>query len=638
MGGTDPAGDRLGALEASFKPAAPIIMVDPAGARLGALEQVMPTTGAGLMTDPFGARLALLERAGSLLGPIAWTSGIPNEYGTPGSAGSLGAANKQVGSTTHFCFYEDLADGSFEVDFWNGSAHAGNGEWSAGASASGKCSVLWIDQNKVQHITQLVAADLLSTTAVAADGQLLRFFGPSIRGLVGSHALVKFWGSFGNGGYYSHAKADYANGEELVYGATVTDHTGDFGSYGNTSTAFGDHYGPVFIGGNVKRATFIPDSDSRDAGVLTTLVCDVPNKLSGGHGTINRLLIPWMAGMDISVPGSTAQEMADPTKTPMRDWLINNRSGPKATRIAALGVNDTIASGRSAALVIADEATRQARLRLKSIPATVSPVVTDATHNTVYSPSNDPNRIALNAARRAVAGVIDPASVLESSGTPGTVNTLADMADGFHQNATGNEDVRSGLAGYDVAGNFGAPGTVNFGFQYASGASYQSLALADSWSASDGVWTPNNVYSPEHKLTAGTLVEAATTANHQVFKQPTLGLGAGAHTLTAFAKRGAGARNLRLETYKSDFSVNGIVSFDLGAGAVLFTTGTNALFTALSGAVTTFDDFFKLVVSFTLSGTLTNPYVILDMADGSGVNGYAGDGASSVIVWGVDLR
>jgi len=572
------------------------------------------------------------------LGPIAWTSGIPNEYGTPGSAGSLGATNKQVGSTTHFVFYEDIADGSFCVAFWNGAATAGHGEWSAGAAASMRASVLWIDQNKAQHITQLVAADLLSTTATVPDGALGWLYGPSIRGLVGSHAWVKFWGNLGNGGYYSHGKADYANGEELVYGATVTDHTGDFGSYGNTSTASNDHYGPVFIGGHAKRQTFLTDGDSREAGVgVVGGVPDVPNKLYGGHGAVNRLLTPYMAGIDISVPGATAQEMADPTKTVMRDYIAKTLSGPNVIRMDATGINDTIFQGRTSAQMLADAATRAARLGLKTYPVTLYPVVTDATHNTVYSSANDPQRIAVNVARRAVAGVYDPALVLESGVTPGTLGTLADIFDGTHANATGNEHARTG-SGYDVAANYNGVAAIPAGFQFGSGAAYQSLALADSWSASDGTFTPSNVYSPEHKLTAGTLVEAATTANHQVFKQPTLSLAAGAHMITLFAKRGAGSRNLRIETYKSDFSTSGIVSFNLGNGSVFFTGGTNALFTALSGAVTTVDDFYKLVVSFTLSATLTNPYIIFDLGDATGVNGYAGDGTSSVVLWGLDVR
>jgi len=140
----------------------------------------------------------------------------------------------------------------------------------------------------------------------------------------------------------------YANGEALQYGASFPNLIGTGNSYSNTRAGGGDFYGPSFIGGKLTRPTFGVSGDSNHSGVLVSgAVCDVPDTLQGAIGSVARLLTPYMVGIDASVPGATAFEMSDYSKTTCRDRLLNITDNI----FYALGTNDMIFNNCTAAQV-----------------------------------------------------------------------------------------------------------------------------------------------------------------------------------------------------------------------------------------------------------------------------------------------
>jgi len=577
------------------------------------------------------ALMAVGRKSGVLrLRPISFTSAIPNEYnGTT----SLGSVNKQVGSTTHHVCMEELTDGSFQVWYPNFGASATYGEWNLGAAATGKATVYWINTSGAQQTTQLTATPAGGgTTITGAAGNFLKFFGPTVRPKAGSHFWITFWGNFPNGGQYSHGKADYLNLDGLTYGATVTDQTGGSTFYGNTWNGGGDYYGPAFIGGSGTRTTFVTDADSREAGVLSGSVADIPDTLYGTHGEFNRLLSPYMAGIDISVPGETAFEMADPTKTPMRDLLAKLCD----VRCDGLGVNDMIFNSYTSAQVAAFAATRNARLGLPTIYKTIGPVVTNASTNTVYNAGRDPERRTENTRRRAIAKTYDPSALLEN-GSTGTLNSLTYTSDGTHNNAVGD---KLPLSSYNVPTNFPGIALVDAGFQYPSGALYQSLNLS-GWSmqGAGATITNNAIYSPDHKMTAA-IIKEGTDAGINVLFQQTIALAGLTKKITCFVKRVNGTRNCHIAAQKNGGSYEfARVAVNLGTGAMFYADNAAGTVSGYTSTLTT-DGYWKIEFNVAFLGTHSaSTFFSVRFADGAGSDNLGtGNNTSTLAVWGFDVR
>ncbi|SOB79026.1 hypothetical protein SAMN06297144_0336 [Sphingomonas guangdongensis] len=372
------------------------------------------------------------------LRPTSTTQGIHNE--------SIGAANVQVGATTTHIHYEDVADG-LEFWWWPGRATSGEGEIGPAATVTARASVTWVSRDGVTTTTQLQAVGGGTTASASAATDFLKFTA-AIRPRVGSRLIVTFWGNFPAGGVYAHGKADYASGDRLQYGANVPDQTASGAMYRNIWEGGFDYFGPCFIGGRGARPTFVNDGDSQEAGVLSAgRPGDIADNGYGAHGAWGRVLAPYLAGINISVAGATAREMADPARTVVRDTLARLCQ----VRVYGLGVNDIIFQGRTSDEVAADEATRAARLGLRTLVKTINPVLAGATDNRPFNPARDVERIRENVRRRSLPGTYDIAAVVES-GTSGATVNLGFYNDDTHNSAAGN---KAPIPTYDVPANIG---------------------------------------------------------------------------------------------------------------------------------------------------------------------------------------
>lgn len=572
------------------------------------------------MIDPY----ALLE-------PLSYIKAIPNEYN-----GGQGLAKKEVGFVATGVAYDDILENSFQAWAPHYAKSAGYGEWSTGGTLTFKAVAIWVDNAGVQQVTTLVAKDG-GTSATANPFEDAMLFGPAVLPKVGSRWFIHGKCVYSVAGYFSHARADYANGEALQYGDPGSIPDPSATPYTNTYTANGDYFGPSFVGGKLARATARVSGDSNVSGVLSNGIADVPDTLTGGIGALNRLLTPNIAVLDVSIPGGTAQENADPAKNVCTDRLMKLGKANKK-RVYAVGFNDTLNAGRTSAQVAADIATQAARHGGGDIYLpTLTPKVTSAASNTVPNATAETQRQAENTRRRALpAQVIDLALGVEQ-GTTGTMQRIAETTDGSHLNTAGAKSSATG-SGFDVAAKMGTP-AINAGFKYPSGAIYQSLTFADSWNASNiKTFSSADAYSPEHRVNAGILAEDTSASDHQLFKQITATLAAGSYALTIFAKRKVGVRNFRPALVRSDFGASALAAFNLGTGAPILTGNPSGPFTAISASASAVDDYWKCVMNFTINATLTNPYIQLFTADATGNQGYAGDNSSSLNIWGLDVR
>lgn len=409
-----------------------------------------------------------------VLRPVSYVKAIPNEYN--GGTG-LGASGKQVAGHCHFLIMADMSDGSHEVRFWHGAVTAGltQPEWNTGGTMKTSCSIVWIDTNGA---LQLTTYDNTKDTAQGFEETVHR---AAIRPKVGSHAMLTYFAEFTNGGYYSHARADYAQGEALRYAASgLPNYVGTNSIYTDTYNGAGDFWGPSFFGwsgGDLSIPTAVIGIDSNHAGVLVGGVrSDIPDTLDGAIGSVARMLLPYMPCIDISVPGGRAAEMADPSKTVYRDKIGGRKRGKVLIPVG--GTNDVIFNSESEATLDANVAayvTRQG-FDLNFLP-TIPPVVTSQSSNTVYNAGRDTVRRARNTTLRGRTNVIDIAVGVESVGTPGTVQVLGDVIDGTHYNAQGNKRAAAG-AGFNAPAKIPGAVAINPGFKYPAGALYQSIGFA----------------------------------------------------------------------------------------------------------------------------------------------------------------
>lgn len=581
----------------------------------GGSRVVSPTQGGGV--DPY----ALFE-------PISYLKSIPNEYN-----GGNGLAAKEVGFVAHGVAMDKGLNGTFEVWAPHYAKSAGVGEWSTGGTLTFKCLMVWIDDSGTLRVTSAQAYDG-SPAAVAQAFQDAKLKDPLFDPKLGSH----FWAYgkcvFSVNGYYSHGRADYANGEALQYGASVPDPSTT--PYTNTYAGAGDYYGPSFMGGILSRPTGRMSGDSNTSGVLTTAVADTPDTLHGGIGAAGRLFTPNMALIDVSIPGGTAMENADPAKNVCTDRLMKMGKSNKK-KIYVVGFNDVLNAGRSSAQVQADIATQSARHGDGDVwLGTMLPKVTSQSANTIPNSAAEAVRQTENTRRKALANVIDFAVGVEQ-GSTGTLQRLSDTLDGSHLNTAGNKASVAG-SGFDVATRMGVA-AVSAGFKYSAGALYQSLRFEAGWTAQQAALTLKQVYSPEHQVTAALIKEDATSNNHGIFVQQSLALASTTKKVTCFLKRVSGSRNGKVQIQQNGGSyASSHVVVNLSTGALIFKDDTAGTVSGYTSTLTE-DGFWK--VEFNVAFGASHPassFLYVKLTDASGNDTYAGDNTSSIAAWGLDIR
>lgn len=175
-------------------------------------------------------------------------------------------------------------------------------------------------------------------------------------------------------------------------------------------------------------------------------------------------------------------------------------------------------------------------------------------------------------------------------------------------------------------------------FNYPAGQAYQSLSFADGWTAGNVTLTTNSDLSPDCTQNASRIVETSATGNHNLTKTnvPAV-MGIGTHTFTVFIKNLTGTRTFEHKVFNFGFGssvlvfVNPVTCTQFSAPAVTGSwTSPSVVFTVING-------YCQVALTFTSSVAITQVNPVPSMAIGSNDN-YAGDGTSSLALWGYDLR
>lgn len=166
---------------------------------------------------------------------------------------------------------------------------------------------------------------------------------------------------------------------------------------------------------------------------------------------------------------------------------------------------------------------------------------------------------------------------------------------------------------------------------------YQSLNFTDAgWQAVGTTATTGTPAAPT--CGAGiTSVDDTSTGFHSTQRGGSGSMPASTYTLTVFAKRVVGTRNLGVVAFDPTFSSNAFSQIDLGACSVHASGGS--AFTVISATAATVNGWCKIGLTFTTPAnynTGINPQFLHE--DGSFSNTYSGDGTSSIALWGFDVR
>jgi hypothetical protein len=172
---------------------------------------------------------------------------------------------------------------------------------------------------------------------------------------------------------------------------------------------------------------------------------------------------------------------------------------------------------------------------------------------------------------------------------------------------------------------------------YAGGPFYQSLAFTDSWSPAAAALTTNNQASPACTTTGALLVENSPTSTHYLAKTVTATISAAPHTLTIYAGQVTGTRNFEPIVFASGYASYVDMDVALSTCTISAAATVSGSFTSPSGTASVGPSgYCKITMTYTsISDTAIN--LELFMLSGT-TSSYAGDGVSSLKLWGLDYR
>jgi hypothetical protein len=143
--------------------------------------------------------------------------------------------------------------------------------------------------------------------------------------------------------------------------------------------------------------------------------------------------------------------------------------------------------------------------------------------------------------------------------------------------------------------------------------------------------------NPDCSLTSTTIVEDTSTNQHDFFFTVTHTFLASTLTMTVYAKQSVGSRNIGPNLFSSSFASKVFGGVQLSNCTVNVAVSVSGTWTSPTLTATPVQNgWCKIVMSATISAdTAVNP--AFDMLQGTSFS-YTGDGASSVALWGLDLR
>lgn len=243
--------------------------------------------------------------------------------------------------------------------------------------------------------------------------------------------------------------ADTANGQALTFSAGAIPDQTLSGTVVNTDNPADVAWAPLAILGLTTNPSFFLMGDSRIQGFSDTPTINA----SGDQGEVAPSIGPNFGYVNAGVPTTSIQF-----------WLTGSANQraliamlPNMRIINNFGINDIGNAGRTAAQVLADNQSAQALIGKPMYLVTLPPISSStdgwATTANQTTGGNNSVRLTYNSLVRAVppwaTGIFDITPVLETSLGSGIWKAPGFTADGIHETAAANENVRtSGLVHY----------------------------------------------------------------------------------------------------------------------------------------------------------------------------------------------
>lgn len=164
------------------------------------------------------------------------------------------------------------------------------------------------------------------------------------------------------------------------------------------------------------------------------------------------------------------------------------------------------------------------------------------------------------------------------------------------------------------------------------------ILMTTGWSGLDSTWLPGSHRDPNGRPFAGILTENTANAGHAVYQTYNKAASAIAYVLKVRMKQGVGTRNGGILLLDGAFTSGFNYGINLSTGAV--TTAMSTFGTFASGSADPVrrlgGGWFEVTVRFTSS---TNASFFVEFKTHSGTTtDFLGDGASSILVWGPEMR
>lgn len=171
----------------------------------------------------------------------------------------------------------------------------------------------------------------------------------------------------------------------------------------------------------------------------------------------------------------------------------------------------------------------------------------------------------------------------------------------------------------------------------------RSQDFTTGWGTSGATIAATTLIGPDGSASAARVQESATTAQHFVTNSTSVSFTSGtSYTVSIFVRRSVGTRHFGIALPSAIFGATVSVAFDLGGGAYTIetagtatTAGIEAYAASASGA-TWYRVWVRSQATASASSALISYCISNSTTDGN--PSYAGDGASSIALWGAQVE